>query len=83
MIKLLIFGFIFVCAVYAWFPDYTWAITPVFAVIAVLWLIIKILRDIHIPSNICHHTSIEDKLDKHEIEDKWDEYDWWQDNQGL
>ena len=73
MIKLLVFGFILVCAGYAWFPDYTWAITPVFAVIAVLWLVIKIVRSL----------SGSKQENSQSIEDKWDEYDWWQDNQGL
>ena len=73
MIKLLIFGFILVCAFYAWFPDYTWAITPVFIVIAVIWLVIKIICSLF-KSKHKHSSS---------IEDKWDEFDWWQDNQGL
>ena len=73
MIGLLIFGFIFVCAFYAWFPDYTWVITPAFTAIAVLWLVIKIARSVL-------HSKQESSQS---IEDKWDEFDWWQDNQGL
>lgn len=72
MIGLMIFGFILVCAFYAWFPDYVWLIEPVFWAIAVLWLVIKILLSI-----------LHSRVRKSSSEDTWDEFDFWQDDQGL
>ena len=72
MIGLMIFGFILVCAFYAWFLDYVWLIEPVFWAIAVLWLVIKILLSI-----------LHSRVRKSSIEDTWDEFDFWQDDQGL
>ena len=72
MIGLMIFGFILVCAFYAWFPDYVRLIEPVFWAIAVLWLVIKILISI-----------LHSRVRKSSIEDTWDEFDFWQDDQGL
>ena len=66
MIGLIIWGFIFVCAFYAWWPDYMWALYPSFAVFAVLRFLIK--------KSLSKHPGLFDKLD---------EFDWWQDNQGL
>lgn len=68
MIGLLIFGFVLVCAFYAWFSNYLWLIEPAFIVMTVLWLIVKILRSI--------------SYKKHLTSSKY-EFDWWQDNQGL
>lgn len=70
MIGLLIFGFILVCAFYAWFPNYIWLIKPVFIAIAVIWLVIRALGSL--PHK--NHSSTEHTLD---------EFDRWQDNQGL
>lgn len=73
MIKLTIFGFLLVCAVDAWFPEYNWLSIPIFAVVALIWLVVKILRDV---------LGLKPKRSRR-IEDYWDEFDWWQDNQGL
>lgn len=68
MIGLIVFGFILVCAFYAWFPNYLWLIEPVFILIAVLWVILRFIANRQKPPS---HAN------------KHDEFDWWQDNQGL
>lgn len=73
MIKLIIFGFLLVCAIDAWFPENNWLSIPIFVVVALIWLVVKILRDV---------LGLKPRRSRH-IEDYWDEFDWWQDNQGL
>ncbi len=73
MIGLFIFAFVLVLAFYTWFPDYVWLIKPIVVAVGVIWLVVKII-------GLWAGSS---KSDNSSIEDKWDEYDWWQDNQGL
>lgn len=73
MIGFFIFAFVLVLAFYTWFPDYVWLIKPIVVVVGVIWLVVKII-------GLWAGSS---KSDNSSIEDKWDEYDWWQDNQGF
>lgn len=73
MIGLFIFAFVLVLAFYTWFPDYVWLIKPIVVAVGVIWLVVKII-------GLWAGSS---KSDNSSIEDKWDEYDWWQDNQGF
>lgn len=73
MIGLFIFAFVLVLAFYTWFPDYAWLIKPIVVVVGVIWFVVKII-------GLWAGSS---KSDNSSIEDKWDEYDWWQDNQGF
>mgnify|MGYP000850010144 CR=1 FL=1 len=50
MIKLTIFGFLLVCAMSAWFPDYDWLTIPIFVAVALIWLAAKILRSLSGPN---------------------------------
>ena len=73
MIGMLIFGFILVCAFYAWFPGLTAMIIPVFIVSVIVGIVLKrlfIQKGENIKNDDISHT-------------KYDEFDWWQDNQGL
>lgn len=72
MIGLLIFGFILVLAFYAWFPNYTWLIVPIFIGVSVIFLIMRV--------SCC---SCCGSRNEPSVYDQWDEFDWWQDNQGL
>lgn len=74
MIGLIIFGFILVCAFYAWFPGATALIVPVFVISVIIGVVLKRLfhssQNKHIKKDDVPHT-------------EYDEFDWWQDNQGL
>lgn len=74
MIKLTIFGFLLVCAMSALFPDYDWLTIPIFVAVALIWLAAKILRSLSGPN------PPENRKDPRDF---YDEFDWWQDNQGL
>ncbi|MCI5795875.1 MAG: hypothetical protein MR019_03270 [Ruminococcus sp.] len=73
MIGFFIFAFVLVLAFCTWFPDYVWLLKPIVVVVGVIWLVVKII-------GLWAGSS---KSDNSSIEDKWDEYDWWQDNQGF
>jgi hypothetical protein len=71
MIGLFLFGFIYVCAFYAWFPDYADEYcTPVFIGIIAVWLILKFLIFFFGGRGGGGHRPP-------------DEFDYWQDNQGF
>ncbi len=59
-----------------WWPDKGWITGIIVGVLLSIWFITSLI-------GLYAKDDSSEQSEKKQIDDKWDEFDWWQDNQGL